>query len=704
MGVDGEGVRGHTPEEPNHHYILLAAVSRDGRRRYSVENPAGLSTVECLRFLVSLPKSRTRLFGYSLNYDWTKILADLDDQRLYLLFRPELRKRRTRKRVGKLRRADGPKAIEWQGFTLSLQGTKFTIGYQRYTPAGYVLDKREIWDIWKFYQSKFVTGLQDWKVGSDALYKRMTAMKNRRATFKADELPEIRRYCFEECACMGELAHKLVEAHETAGLKLTSFYGAGSTATALLKKLNVRPKLRPAIAEMALAVSQAFFGGRFEHSVTGEYSPAAFNYDISSAYPYQCCFLPCLIHGGWRLVSNRKDIEGKRAALVHYALRDLPEHRRPQDWAPFPYREEDGSICFPAASPGGWVWGEEYLAGEAAFPDLVEFREAWVLENDCDCQPFKDVPHYYRERIRIGKEGPGIVYKLGLNSIYGKTAQSVGNAIFANWMYAGMITSGCRAQALRLFPIVKDLSDILMVATDGLVLKKRIATPKPRDTGTFDCRKEEKDGSVKYVPLGGWEESQMKRGVFLARPGIYFPTNPTDDDIKKIKGRGVGNSVVLNNHKMISESWRQSGDRASVNVHGVERFCGAKTSVSYSPGRGEFTRAAAGWEPAVFSGSRWTEARRAAPSYGEWTQRVVTMSFDPLPKRARVLKDTGQGFSTLSLRVIPLWMPESMPYKKAVLSAEAAAMKAAMAEIEEQPDADYIDGFGEEAAGIFDMG
>lgn len=679
LGLDGEGVRGHTPEEPNHHYVLLAAVSQDGKKRYSVENSRGLSTLECLRFLVNLPKSKVKLFGYSLGYDWTKILQDIDDQRLYLLFRPELRK--DRRKNG--RRSRGPLAIEWQGFSLNLQGTKFTIEYQG--------EKRVIWDIWKFYQSKFVSGLQDWKVGTQELYDRMNAMKNRRATFKLEEMEEIRQYCFEECQCMAELAARLVGAHRTAELELTSFYGAGSTATALLKKIGLREKLVKPIPEMSRAVSQAFFGGRFENSIIGEYTEPCYNYDISSAYPYQCCQLPCLLHGTWRPSWDREDIDHARSALVHYSLNpNVPC----EDWAPFPFREDDGSICFPKSSPGGWVWGDEYKAGEAAFPELVQFKEAWIYDCSCDCKPFKDVPYYYRERIRIGKEGPGIVYKLGLNSIYGKTAQSIGNALFANWIYAGMITSGCRAQGLRLFPLVKNRSDILMFATDGLQSKSKIITPRPVDTGTFDCMKKEKDGTVKPVPLGGWEETPMTRGVFLARPGIYYPTHPTPDDIKKVKGRGVGSSVVLNNHNLIGKSWEKYGDRKSVSVYGIQRFCGAKTSISYSPATGNFTRASGGWETAYFDEERGIqiEARRKVPAYGEWIDCTVVMSFDPMPKRERLLSSkTGGAYSALGLRSIPLDAPESMPYRKAILSEESAAMKAMMTEIEEQPDLDYAD-------------
>jgi hypothetical protein len=297
------------------------------------------------------------------------------------------------------------------------------------------------------------------------------------------------------------------------------------------------------------------------------------------------------------------------------------------------------------------------------------------------------VPYYYRERIKIGKEGPGIVYKLALSSIYGKLSQSIGNGIFQCWPWAGMITSGCRAQVLRLFPIFSCLSRILMIATDGLLATERIVTPTPRDTGTFECRK----GNVP-VPLGGWEEDaeSMKRGVFLARPGIYFPMQPTQADIKKVKGRGVGTGIVLRNHELIVNTWDKGLGADKMVVTGIERFCGAKTSVHYRPSDRTFTRAIAGWEgnPPV----------RKSPSYGEWISRLVNMSFDPMPKRAAIVPDEVRECRKLTLRTIPREWGESVPYCRAVasyqsalltLSQESLAAKEMQKELEDQPELEY---------------
>ena len=52
---------------------------------------------------------------------------------------------------------------------------------------------------------------------------------------------------------------------------------------------------RPRIGEWKDAIARAFFGGRFENAKVGPVREALWNYDISSAYPYQMTFLPCSV-------------------------------------------------------------------------------------------------------------------------------------------------------------------------------------------------------------------------------------------------------------------------------------------------------------------------------------------------------------------------------------------------------------------------
>jgi hypothetical protein len=626
IGIDGEG-QGWYP----HRYVLLAASDEYGENSWFVRNEQGLTTVQCLDFILGLPLN-SRLFAYGFNYDLTKMLEDLPNELLYFLFRPELRQRKE----GKF----GLKPVKWGPYTLNLQGTKFTVSaFGRH---------KVIWDVWKFFQGKFVKALELWKVGTKEERAHMQLMKDKRGEFDKVSPDEVQAYCLDECRKMAELARKLVDAHDKAGLKLRSFYGAGSSAAAMLDAMKIKPKIVPVPDLMKRAVASAFFGGRFENSVIGTVKGPIHSYDISSAYPYQLCFLPCLIHSNWVKVKSRKALEGHKAALVRYRLRSVPEKLC---WGPFPWRDTDGSICFPQESGGGWVWLDEYLAGEKLFPN-VEFLEAWVCEQECHCKPFERIPQYYLERLKLGKEGPGIVIKLGCNSCYGKLAQSVGKGIYNSWIWAGMITSGCRAQVLHLLGLHDDPANMLMTATDGIQTREKLRTPIPVPTGTDELV----DGKSK--PLGGWEHKVYEQGVFFARPGIYFPLNPTGDDIDAVRARGIGKGTLLENWEMVIRCWEQKGVAGKVKLADMTRFCGAKTSISRS-GDDVFKR---------------------SPQYGEWAMRPTDMSFNPLPKRERVLPN-----NTLEVRRAPL-KQESRPYARAFKSEEAMILRALQTIAEEQPD------------------
>ncbi len=680
IGIDGEG-----QGREDHRYVLLAASTENGDQEWiaEVSNPRidRLTTVQCLDMILELPTKNTKIFSFAFNYDMTKMLTDLPDKLLYKLFRPELRKGQW-----------GPRPIGWcplchdecidddhsMPYELNLQGTKFTV--QR--------DKKKvvIWDLFKFFQGKFLTAIKDWKVGDQALWDRIEIMKDQRSEFDKQTALAVRNYCLEETRCIGQLAHKLTDSHTEVGLTLKSYYGAGSSGAAMLDAMGIKSKLANALPEMKQAIASAFFGGRFENSVIGAIREPLVNWDISSAYVYQLAFLPCLEHGSWTHTTRRNDIEKAEAqsgALVRYSLGTNP---RIGDWGPFPFRTKDGSISFPISSGGGWLWSDEYLAGERLFPHVI-FHEAWVYSSNCGCKPFQKIPEYYLQRLKIGKEGPGIVIKLGMNSCYGKLAQSVGNAIYNSWIWAGMITSGTRAQLLDLMGMHKDRSDVLMMATDGLLTRDHsIVPPIPLPTGTDKPFPEkQKDGSVKFIskPLGGWEKKNAPKGMFIARPGIYFPLDPTADEIASVRARGVGRSVVLNSWKVIMNAWETNGIDGIATVANVSRFCGAKTSISLS-NLGSKTK-----RNPIFE---WKYKRAAgkgnSPSYGQWISRKVELSFNPMPKRACVNEDG----ITLGLRSFDQSLT-SVPYDRALMmnSEDALEMQAAAQEAIEQPDGDLTE-------------
>ncbi len=709
-GLDGEGQtdRFHGIYG-RHKYVMLCAASEHGKE-FVVENPQGLTTVQCLEFILSLPAHNTRFFTYSFGYDLTKILEDLDDVSLYKLVRPELRRKEQHGRKVMV-------PIYWPSnkpiYSLNWMNGRFTLRKLRkktlvFNPSKGGTQTVYDWgpsyvihDVWRFFQGKFTNALEDWKVPNHVpkeerkrILDRMREMKDKRSQFDRLSFDEIRTYCFEECRFMATLARRLTEAHVKAKIPLKNYFGAGSSAEAMLLVMNVKEHVRKAREQNSVpydveyAMRCAFFGGRFENSRIGSVSGPVYGEDISSAYPYQLISLPCLIHGTWRHTRDRNQIEKARTALVKYVLNEPIDHKR---WGPFPFRiKKTGSIAFPESSGGGWIWREEYLAGEQLFSN-VQFIEAWLYESHCDCHPFKDIPKYYAYRVGIGKEGPGIVVKLGINSCYGKTAQTVGGepGTFHSWMWAGLITSGCRAQVLIAMALHKDLDNLLMVATDGIATLEKITLPKPKNTGTEwllcpepdlkelkenpELYRKTEQGWMANKPLGGWEEKILSRGLFLARPGIYFPLNPTEEDMKKIRARGLGRAAVWNNWKKIVKGFEQAVGKehslpvdkcsclncASVQIPDLSLFRGIKTGVTRSGKAPNFIY-------------------KRSEEYGRWTSRPIVMRFDPIPKREGI----GEG-GRLGLRRLE---GESAPYDKGLLNPETILLLEQAIEESEQPD------------------
>jgi len=552
IGVDGEGV-GRKP----HRYVLLACSDGD-----YVQDRRGLSTVECLEFLLNLGTRDGRVCGYYLSYDWTMMLRDLDDQALYALYRPDLRARPS----GAFDR------VVFKSYKLHwLAGAMWLSDDRR---------KVTVWDLGKYYQGPFVNALRDWKIRPD-VQGEIAAMKKRRSVFTWREIARIRRYCLNECEALSAFAGELERAHTDANLAPRGWYGPGSTASVLLKRHDIHERRGIIPPPLLEPVACAFFGGRAEISRTGTIPGPIHALDISSAYPDQISRLPCLVHGRWDRVTREREITrpGVAHALVHGHVRHAAGV-----WAPLPVRLPNGSIVFPRSGASGWWWREEWLAARAGWEGL-KFDHAFVLRRECDCQPFAFVPSLFAHRLAVGKEtGEGKVLKLALNSLYGKLAQTIGGAQYASRVWAGMITSGTRAQVLRMMLRHKRLDSVLMVATDGLF-------------GTESIEVE------RQIVLGGWERAEYER-ITLVRPGIYWLGD------SKLRARGLGRDSLDIAKVQLAAALERGDERVTLAPRTA--FGGAKLNVRAHNSTGVLSR---------------------SPQYGQWHPIPTHVSLAPGPKR-----------------------------------------------------------------------
>jgi len=402
-----------------------------------------------------------------------------------------------------------------------------------------------VWDVYGFFQKSFVAALKDYRCAQCAACKaepkehclkalwspadleRIESMKLQRGVFDAGQQTEIADYCVDECRYLSFLVRDLLMHVDAFGLKLNSFHGSGAIASCWLTDKGIKKSLPKRTADIGadglptfylaglpecVALS-GYFGGRFEITEMGFMGPL-YGYDINSAYPAITVTLPCLAHGRFLRVA-----EYVPDAVGVY----LAGSRTSGRFAPFPFRtasEPTGGIAKDAIyyAHGGqrWIWHAEIESARKHFgADAIPIYDGWIWQADgCDCNPFADIDGMYKTRQQYVIDGNGVekVIKLILNSLYGKTAQSIGWNIsktgekmpppFQCFIWAGLITSGCRAMILD--AVMQDDADVVSIATDGILSRTPIkAIDAPKDK-----------------ILGKWEASAVTDG-WLFQSGVY---------------------------------------------------------------------------------------------------------------------------------------------------------------------------------------
>lgn len=745
-------------DHAKHLYTYLAAVDEHGEVAAETPyRPEGLSHEDCATMILSIPDNRV-CFAFMFSYDVTKIVEDFPTIEKYKLLHPETRSRhrcKTCKKswVGKMlmrcpkcnsRHLDtNTEYLRFRGRGYNFFNGTLTIAQAKEREEGKGWKKsRKIWDVFKFFGCSFVQAIQDWgtipqcktcrksqvlalpnleESKRDRQIRRhpisvcgkcarevfvtfaqvddIAEMKAKRGAFQFSDPEDVKVYCKNECRLLAVMMRRLEDAHQEAAIPLTSYFGAGSTAAALMAKYHVadyRSSIDiPWSDDLRHAIMSAFFGGRFENSVLGAVEQKIYNADIASAYPYAETFHPCLLCGKWKHVSKNvlREVQRARAAVVHFRVKNLGDaERRQMAWGPLPFRDDKGSICYPLNFEG-WAWGVEVLSAIKGWPNLVEVLEAYTYDTPCTHAPFAFIPEAYRLRISWGKEGRGIVVKLGVNATYGKTAQDIGARKFQDFAWAGLTTATTRAQLLDAIAGASDRWNVLTLATDGITSTERLNLGEPRETGTRGCI--DPNGQEK-PPLGGWEVKEIPGGMFLAKPGMYWKLSGAE--MSDLRARGIGRRELFRNQDNIIAAW-DAWDRKDLDF-GItiqsRRFFGAKQVVH---ARSECTRCTdkPSWPgfpsdccPScgrcglrLVVGEQITPGGR--PVYGTWGVRDIVIAFDPHPKRERDLPSGGRA-ARMTLRDVGGAV--SACYKAGQTSPEGMAARLGTEEALAQPEWD----------------
>ena len=521
-----------------------------------------LTPRECLEFLADLPPDKLYV-SFFFDYDVTMMLRDLREDRVRMLLDRNLR---------------GWEPVNLPEWNLQIDWLPKKYFKVRRAPRGKWI---EVSDTSGFFQTSFVKALDRWEVGTQEERDHIARIKELRANFTGSQ--EEQDYNKMECDLLADMMSKVRETCHALRINPRKWQGAGQIASDLYRK-HKSPKVGPQISwpvEVGEAANMAYYGGRFEITRIGQVTGSVYEYDINSAYPYAMTQLPCLIHGEWRKWDGKVHADG--LYFGEFSGGDSLV-------CPFPIRQKDGAIMFPQTGRG-WYWGWEWQAASRAGWHF-DIGVGWECWTNCDCDPFGWIDHIYRQRQQIGSSSKGHVLKLGLNSLYGKTAPRIGGGgPYTNMVYAGMITSQTRAMLYRAASQKPD--SVLMMATDG------IYTTEPLNLSTGDG-------------LGEWGEKVFD-GMFLVQPGVYLPGTDTPP-----KTRGVPQVIVTDQADNIRAAWHQG--EPGVTLTGIRQFIGLK--LAYARNKPELA-------------GTWI-------SPGDPEKRdQKTVMFDPSSKRIPVLRANG---------------------------------------------------------------
>lgn len=555
-----------------HFYALLSAS--DGSEIYA-EN-GRLGTQECLDFLldIKIKNSDAILVCFGGSYDVCQILAHglTRDQIAVLLgareptdgpigarnylditlgnfdYRLEMR---PRKSFTVLRWPHGAKKYE-----------RNDKGDLKKTPC----DQATLWDVWGFFQDSFAGVMRKW-IPDHPDYQFISRMKGERSIFDRSEIEEIRKYNAAELRCLVEIMDRVRSAVNNLGIKLNRWDGAGAIAAAMLRHHKVKEHKAKSPEKVFEAARHAYSGGHIEVCQLGYHDGPVYHYDVNSAYPAEFAKLPSLAQGRWKYGKGTEPPAG--FTLVHTEWRFHPGN----NFYPLFYRESNGTIVY-SRDGKGWHWHCEWDAArqysEQFGAEYFKVIEWWHFECHANELPFQWVKDYYTRRQDLVREaktngienGEEKIIKLGLNSLYGKTAQQVGARImngeiqepaYFQMEWAGAVTAGCRAKLM--LAAIQNMPAIIGFATDGLF------STEPLD---LDCPKEKE--------LGLWEY-QKHDGITIVMPGIYWlhDNNKTKHYSRGFDKRHMGDCAFV--HK----AWAQRKESVPVEM---TRLIGLGTAIT----------------------------------------------------------------------------------------------------------------------------
>ena len=500
LAWDGEG---YTDEVGKHHYMLFG--NSVGEYVKIEDKPLDWSV--CFPLLLMHPNEINIIYGG--DYDIIKMIQTLP--------------------LGRRRRIMQGKWTVFDRYSIQWLRRKFLRIKDKETGLSTTL-----YDVLPFFQTSFVKACREY-LGESPELDAMLEMKLQRDSFALLD-PAVFDYWKSELRYLVRLMDKFRGLlAEVDIVPSRGWYGPGAIANRLMSKYDMRRYYGGVPNEVTDIAERAYYGGRFEQFKIGRFD-RAYEYDIRSAYPAAIAILPDFSRATWDCLPG--DIVP--AMVDPFGLYCVSWNIKGTGRAPnpLPWRDTNGAIYFPPIGYESWYWGIELQSAIEMFTSRrlldrsLTIHEAYIPELPNDCEPFYWVPEIYDLRAKLRAEGSAAQkgLKLGLNSLYGKIAQSVGairnegewrKPAWHHALWAGWITAYCRAKIMH--AVNHNPDSLIAIETDAVFVT------------------EPNDDLYLGEGLGEWERTDLDSILYI-RSGIYHAV--TDSGLRKIKSRGIESAYI----------------------------------------------------------------------------------------------------------------------------------------------------------------
>lgn len=292
------------------------------------------------------------------------------------------------------------------------------------------------------------------------------------------ESEEVIKYCIQDAKLTQKLSYYWIENfYKAFQIYPKRYHSAGTIAIQYLKtKLpywNSFFVIPYNVQELAFL---CYFGGRFEVLKRGTFINV-FHYDINSAYPDAMAILPDFSDGHWVYVKNLNQFDVK--ILKYAGFFEIDVKVNEEFISPFLYRPiAKSNIYAPTGRFITFTTNHELKIALKSYDIELKSLKGWYfIPNSSKQWAFnKIIKEMYRQRMNQKDEGQKSVYRIIINSVYGKTAQIKPEPTsFFSPVVCSFITGKCRAMLLD--AVKNNKNDVISFATDGIFSETPLKLP-----------------------------------------------------------------------------------------------------------------------------------------------------------------------------------------------------------------------------------